>query len=87
MSNANELTASEAAAKIQAGELSCRGTLMKACLARVDAREADVQAWAWLDPEYALSQARARDEEQAAGKGIGPAARYARGHQGHHRYR
>jgi Asp-tRNA(Asn)/Glu-tRNA(Gln) amidotransferase A subunit family amidase len=37
--------------------------LAKACLARTEARERDVQAWAHLDPEQVLAQAHGRDNE------------------------
>lgn len=36
-------------------------SLVEACLARITEREASVQAWAYLDPESALEQARACD--------------------------
>ena len=39
------------------------------CLARIAEREATVRAWAWLDPDRALAQARARD---AAARPLGP---------------
>ena len=37
-------------------------------------REVDdrVQAWAFLDPEHALGQARARDQERREGNPMGP---------------
>jgi Asp-tRNA(Asn)/Glu-tRNA(Gln) amidotransferase A subunit family amidase len=34
--------------------------------------DGDVQAWAFLDPEYALEQARAADERRLSGAPIGP---------------
>jgi Asp-tRNA(Asn)/Glu-tRNA(Gln) amidotransferase A subunit family amidase len=46
--------------------------LVEACLARIAAREPEVQAWAWLDGEYALEQARALDKRRQAGLPIGP---------------
>ncbi len=36
--------------------------LVTACLERIHAREEQVGAWAWLDPDQALAQARACDE-------------------------
>ena len=36
--------------------------MVQACLHRVDEVDAAVQAWAFLDPEHALAQARAADE-------------------------
>jgi len=41
--------------------------LAEACLARVDARERDVQAWAYIDAAHVLAQARARDAEAPRG--------------------
>lgn len=37
--------------------------LAEACLARIDSREKDVQAWAHVDSELVLAQAHARDKE------------------------
>ena len=59
-SAANQLSAAEAARLITAGKLTSE-KLVAACLARVSAREKDVRAWAFLDPELALAQARALD--------------------------
>lgn len=41
--------------------------LIQACLERIAAREGDVQAWEFLDPELALGQARALDREPPRG--------------------
>ncbi len=65
------LTASEAAARIASGEISSE-ELVSACLTRIEAREETVGAWAHLDPDHALEQARAADRARAAGHGIGP---------------
>jgi Asp-tRNA(Asn)/Glu-tRNA(Gln) amidotransferase A subunit family amidase len=59
MSGAERLTASEAAARLSAGTLTAE-ELVRDCLERTEARAA-VKAWAWLDPERALAQARAVD--------------------------
>jgi Asp-tRNA(Asn)/Glu-tRNA(Gln) amidotransferase A subunit family amidase len=56
----HELTAAEAARRIEARELSCEA-LAAACLERIAAREPAVHAWAFLDPARALAQARALD--------------------------
>ncbi|MGZ9067236.1 MAG: amidase family protein, partial [Burkholderiales bacterium] len=40
----------------------------EACLARVEARERDVQAWAHIDRGEVLAQARARDREPPRGR-------------------
>jgi amidase len=56
------LDAVEAAAQIRAGRLSSQA-LVESCLERIARREPEVRAWAWIDPEQALAQARARDRE------------------------
>jgi len=56
----NKLSASEAAARIAAGKLKSEA-LVAACLERIGQREKDVQAWAFIDSERALAQARARN--------------------------
>jgi len=62
----NALTASEAAAKLTTGEITSEA-LVRACLERIDARDGVVKAWAFLDPDQALAQARARDAEPRRG--------------------
>ena len=37
--------------------------LVSACLERISAREREVRAWAWINPEKALAEARQRDRE------------------------
>ncbi len=71
MGTLNELTATEAAAKIASGKITAE-QLMRACLDRIDLREPDVQAWAYIDPEYAMAQARTADQQLKEGKGVGP---------------
>lgn len=56
----NGLTASEAAAQLESGNLTSEA-LVRDCLARIDAREGEVQAWDYLDPDYAIEQAKALD--------------------------
>lgn len=46
--------------------------LVEACLAQIAAREPQVQAWAWLDGDHALAQARALDARRVSGAPIGP---------------
>jgi Asp-tRNA(Asn)/Glu-tRNA(Gln) amidotransferase A subunit family amidase len=58
----NQLSATDAAARIAAGTLKSE-TLVAACIERIRARESEVRAWAHFDPEAALSHARARDKE------------------------
>ena len=62
----NGLTAVAAAARIRTGEITSK-QLVTDCLARIEAREGAVHAWAYLDPDYALEQASARDGEQPLG--------------------
>lgn len=66
-----DLTATEAARRIAAGDISSED-LVRACLQRIDALEPNIQAWAFLDPEHALEQARAADALRREGKGVGP---------------
>lgn len=70
MSGAERLTASEAAARLEAGTLTAEN-LVRDCLARAEARAA-VKAWVWLDPEHALEEARAVDRAGRPGllKGV-----------------
>jgi Asp-tRNA(Asn)/Glu-tRNA(Gln) amidotransferase A subunit family amidase len=46
--------------------------VVRACLARIDASEREVQAWAYLDRDRALARARAADDRLAAGAPGGP---------------
>src|SRR5687768_15546973 len=66
-----ELTAAEAAAHIRNGEISSE-ELVRACLDIVAAREAEIGAWAWIDPDYALAQAREADDIRRQGREVGP---------------
>ena len=63
--------ATELARRIGEGGISAE-ELTRACLARIEAREAEVRAWAFLDPEHALRQARAADEARKRGRPLGP---------------
>jgi Asp-tRNA(Asn)/Glu-tRNA(Gln) amidotransferase A subunit family amidase len=67
----NALTAYEAASEIARGALSAED-YTRVCLDRITAVEPDVQAFAHLDPEHALAQARALDRHKADGERIGP---------------
>ena len=62
----NELTACAALEELRAGRLTAEA-LMRACLERIAEREALVQAFAHLDPELALAEARRRDATGARG--------------------
>ncbi|MDX1431919.1 MAG: amidase [Gammaproteobacteria bacterium] len=65
------MTASEAARAIAARELGAEA-LTAACLARIEDRDALVNAWVHVDAELALAQARAADRALAAGEAAGP---------------
>ena len=62
MKETNRYSAVEAATLIASGKLTAV-KLAEDCLARIEAREAAVQAWAYIDPRQVLAQARARDAE------------------------
>ena len=70
MPDPTTLTTTAAADAIRKGELSSEA-LVRACLQRIAAREDDVQAWAHLDPELALAQAREADAALGAGEAAG----------------
>jgi Asp-tRNA(Asn)/Glu-tRNA(Gln) amidotransferase A subunit family amidase len=69
--SAVQLSAPETAAAIRDGRLTSVA-LVEACLKRIEAREGEVQAWAFLDPEHALAQARAADDWRKRGRPLGP---------------
>ena len=71
LADAADLTATSAAAAIRERRLTSEA-LVSACLDRIAEREPQLQAWAHLDPDYALAQARARDAELQSGRGVGP---------------
>jgi len=62
----NHLPAREIARRIAAGETTAVAVI-EACLTRIEAREGDVHAWAFVDPDLALEQARACDKEAPRG--------------------
>lgn len=70
ISDLTRLTAADAAARIRSGEITSQ-TLVRACLDRIADREETVQAWQHLDPDYAIEQARSRDEWRAQGRSAG----------------
>src|SRR6266542_2114192 len=71
LTNLHSLSASEAARLLREGIISSE-QLVEACLARVRQVDEQAQAWAFLDPDYALAQARAADKLRLEGKPIGP---------------
>ncbi len=70
MPDPTTLTATAAAEAIRKDELSSEA-LVRACLQRIAAREDDVQAWAHLDADLALAQAREADAALRAGEATG----------------
>src|SRR2546422_2609878 len=71
LTNLHWLSASDAARLIRDGVVGS-AELVQACLARVRETDAAVRAWAFLDPDHALAQARAADELRLSGQPIGP---------------
>jgi Asp-tRNA(Asn)/Glu-tRNA(Gln) amidotransferase A subunit family amidase len=71
LTNLHLLSASEAARLIRDGIISSE-QLVEACLARIREVDPQVQAWAFLDADYALTQAHALDELRLSGRAIGP---------------
>jgi Asp-tRNA(Asn)/Glu-tRNA(Gln) amidotransferase A subunit family amidase len=65
-----ELGAAEAAGLIRAGRISS-AELVESCLGRITETEEAVQAWTYLDPDYARKQARASDDWRLSGRPIG----------------
>jgi amidase len=61
-----EYSASTAAAEIAAGRLTAE-TYVSSCLERIAARDKDLLAWAFVDPQLALKQARERDKDKRRG--------------------
>jgi Asp-tRNA(Asn)/Glu-tRNA(Gln) amidotransferase A subunit family amidase len=70
LTNLYAVSAADGARLVRDGVVSST-QLVQACLDRVAAVDADVQAWAFLDPEHALTQARAADEARLSGRPIG----------------
>lgn len=57
--------------QLAAGAISAV-SVVEACLARIAEIEPQVHAWAWLDGDYALEQARRLDAARQAGRALGP---------------
>ena len=71
LTNLHLISATEAARLIRDRLISSE-ELVEACLARINEVDGRVQAWTFLDPDYALEQARAADERRLSGQPIGP---------------
>src|SRR6266849_1760140 len=65
------LTATEAAAELARGAISAE-EYARACLDRIAALDGDIKAFAHLDREHVLAQARALDERRAERRSMGP---------------
>jgi Asp-tRNA(Asn)/Glu-tRNA(Gln) amidotransferase A subunit family amidase len=62
----NTLGVAEAAARLASGEITSEA-LVADCLERIAACDEDLRAWAFVDPDLALAQARTRDKEPRRG--------------------
>ncbi len=65
------LNAIEAAEAIRKGEVTSQD-IVRACLERIEEFESTIGAWAHLDPDHALGQAKRADEYRARGLAVGP---------------
>ena len=61
----------EAAAGIREGRLSS-AELVSDCIKRIDEVDRDIEAWAFLDRDYAMQQAHDADDRRKQGKPTGP---------------
>jgi len=61
----NRLTATQLVNAIATGEVTCEA-VMRDCLERIEARERTIHAWASLDPDLVIRQAKALDRAGAA---------------------
>ncbi len=68
--NVVQMGAAEAAKAIREGHITSE-ELVSACLERIEAHEEKVGAWAHLDPDLAMSQARDADMAREEGKTLG----------------
>jgi amidase len=66
----NELTASEIAAAVSSGKTTCEA-VARACLEHIEAREPQVLAWHYLNPDQVIAQARALDQSGKRGALVG----------------
>ncbi len=62
----NTLGATDAAAQLAPGEITSEA-LVADCLERIAARDGELRAWAFVDPELALAQARRCDGQAPRG--------------------
>lgn len=67
----NLLSATEMSGELASGQATSEG-VVRDCLARIEARDPEIEAWAFIDPELALGQAREADRLRAETGPIGP---------------
>jgi Asp-tRNA(Asn)/Glu-tRNA(Gln) amidotransferase A subunit family amidase len=67
----HSLTLTQAAADIREGRIASV-ELVSDCLRRIDEVDGQVEAWAFLDRQHALAQAKAADDHRKQGKATGP---------------
>jgi Asp-tRNA(Asn)/Glu-tRNA(Gln) amidotransferase A subunit family amidase len=67
----NQMSAMQAAAAIRNGEITSE-ELVSACLQAIELIDPKVEAWAFLDSDYALTQAREADRQRRSGMPVGP---------------
>jgi Asp-tRNA(Asn)/Glu-tRNA(Gln) amidotransferase A subunit family amidase len=70
LTNLHSISATEAARLIHDGVIGSE-QLVEACLARIAEVDGQIQAWTFLDPDYALQQARVADERRLSGAPVG----------------
>jgi len=70
LENLHRLSAAEGARSIAEGKITSV-QLVQACLARIRAVEATVQAWTFLDESYVLARAEQADEVRRSGAWVG----------------
>jgi len=59
----SNLSVGQASVALASGQITSEA-LVNDCLQQIQKREADVQAWAFIEPDRALAQARQRDNEE-----------------------
>ncbi|MEW6670326.1 MAG: amidase [Thermodesulfobacteriota bacterium] len=67
----NKMSAVFAAAAIRSGKITSE-ELVRSCLDRITEAEETVHAWAYIDGEYAIKQARDADKRFKSGDSVGP---------------
>lgn len=66
-----DLSAIELRDKLATGEVRAI-ELTEACLQRIEETDADIEAWAYLDPDHVRKQADLLDQSRKSGRPIGP---------------